>query len=135
MNSDDLINYIKIPKWDRVFRIKDALMAGASIKRICESTKIDRWFIYQIQKICDCEKEIAKYDMKSLPDDLLREAKILGFSDEQIAKIMNEDNNAADLIYERRKAMGLLRVFKMVDTCAAEFEAKTPYFYSTFENK
>jgi carbamoyl-phosphate synthase large subunit len=133
MTSDDLIEYIKIPKWDRIFRIKDALMAGASVKRICESTKIDRWFIYQIQKICDCEKEIAKYHLKTLPDNLLTEAKVLGFSDEQIAKIMNEEN--AELIYERRKAMGLTRVFKMVDTCAAEFEAKTPYFYSTFENK
>ena len=68
-----------------------------------------------------------------MPDDLLREAKILGFSDEQIVKIMNEED--ADSLYERRKTMGLTRVFKMVDTCAAEFEAKTPYFYSTFENK
>ena len=133
MQSDALVEYIKIPKWDRVFRIKDALMSGASIKRICESTKIDRWFIYQIQKICDCEKTIANYDFETLPDDVLKEAKILGFSDEQIMKIMKEEN--ADRIYERRKAMGLTRVFKMVDTCAAEFEAKTPYFYSTFENK
>ena len=132
MHADELIEYIKIPKWDRIFRIKDALMAGASIKRICESTKIDRWFIYQIQKICDCEKEIAKYDLITLPDDLLREAKILGFSDEQIVRIMKVEN--AELIYERRKAMGLTRVFKMVDTCSAEFEAKTPYFYSTFED-
>ena len=133
MHADELIEYIKIPKWDRIFRIKDALMAGASIKRICESTKIDRWFIYQIQKICDCEKLIAQYDLKTLPDDVLKEAKFLGFSDEQIIRIMNEEN--AELIYERRKAMGLTRVFKMVDTCSAEFEAKTPYFYSTFENK
>jgi carbamoyl-phosphate synthase large subunit len=132
MQADDLIEYIKTPKWDRVFRIKDALMAGASIKRIYESTKIDRWFIYQIQKICDCEKEIANYDLKTLPDALLHEAKFLGFSDEQIAKIMKEEN--VEAIYERRKQMGLSRVFKMVDTCAAEFEAKTPYFYSTFEN-
>src|SRR3954447_20485242 len=131
MHADDLIEYIKIPKWDRIFRIKDALMAGASIKRICESTKIDRWFIYQIQKICDCAKQIAKYDLKTLPDDLLREAKSLGFSDEQMIRIMNEEN--AEVIYERRKKMGLTRVFKMVDTCSAEFEAKTPYFYSTFE--
>ena len=133
MKADELIEYIKIPKWDRIFRIKDALMAGASIKRICESTKIDRWFIYQIQKICDCEKQIAQYDLKTLPDDVLTEAKKLGFSDEQIVRIMNEEN--AELIYERRKEMGLTRVFKMVDTCSAEFEAKTPYFYSTFENK
>jgi carbamoyl-phosphate synthase large subunit len=133
MHADDLIEYIKIPKWDRIFRIKDALMAGASIKRICESTKIDRWFIYQIQKICECEKEIAKYDLKSLPDTVLTEAKLLGFSDEQIVRIMKEEN--AELIYERRKTMGLTRVFKMVDTCSAEFEAKTPYFYSTFESR
>jgi len=131
MKADDLIEYIKIPKWDRVFRIKDALMAGASVKRICESTGIDRWFIYQIQKICNCEKEIAQYDFKTLPDELLTEAKHLGFSDEQIVRIMREEN--AETIYERRKAMGLTRVFKMVDTCAAEFAAKTPYFYSTFE--
>ena len=133
MKSDELLEYIKIPKWDRIFRIKDALMAGVSVKRICESTGIDRWFIYQIQKICNCEKEIAKHDFKTLPDELLREAKDLGFSDEQIIRIMKEEN--AEVIYERRKSMGLTRVFKMVDTCAAEFEAKTPYFYSTFEAK
>ena len=133
MKADELIEYIKIPKWDRIFRIKDALMAGASIKRICESTKIDRWFIYQIQKICDCEKKIALYDLQTLPDDVLTEAKFLGFSDEQIVRIMKEED--AEIIYERRKTMGLTRVFKMVDTCSAEFEAKTPYFYSTFENK
>ena len=131
MHADELIEYIKIPKWDRIFRIKDALMAGASIKRICESTGIDRWFIYQIQKICECEKKIAKCDLKTLPDELLTEAKLLGFSDEQIVRIMNEENS--ELVYERRKAMGLTRVYKMVDTCSAEFEAKTPYFYSTFE--
>lgn len=133
MHADELIEYIKTPKWDRIFRIKDALMAGASVKRICESTLIDRWFIYQIQKICDCERAIAKYDVKSLPDDLLTEAKMLGFSDEQIVRIMQEED--ANEIYERRKKMGLTRVYKMVDTCSAEFEAKTPYFYSSFENK
>lgn len=133
MHADDLIEYIKTPKWDRIFRIKDALMAGASIKRICESTGIDRWFIYQIQKICDCENRIAQYDLQTLPDDLLEEAKFLGFSDEQLMRIMKETDTEA--IYNRRKAMGLTRVFKMVDTCSAEFAARTPYFYSTFENK
>ncbi|MEO7523819.1 MAG: carbamoyl-phosphate synthase large subunit [Ferruginibacter sp.] len=131
MRTEELLEYIKIPKWDRIFRIKDALMAGVSVKRICESTMIDRWFIYQIQKICDCEKEIAKYNLETLPDELLREAKVLGFSDEQLSRIMREET--ADDIYERRKKMGLTRVFKMVDTCSAEFEARTPYFYSTFE--
>jgi carbamoyl-phosphate synthase large subunit len=133
MKAEELLEYIKIPKWDRIFRIKDALMAGVSVKSICESTRIDRWFIYQIQKICNCEKEIAKYGLGTLPDELLKDAKFLGFSDEQILRIMKEDNT--DSLYERRKKMGLTRVFKMVDTCSAEFEAKTPYFYSTFENK
>ena len=132
MHADELIEYIKTPKWDRVFRIKDALMAGASVKRICESTGIDRWFIYQIQKICDCEKLVAKYDLKTLPDDLLKEAKRLGFSDIQICRIMNDGTE--EELYDKRKAIGLMRVFKMVDTCSAEFEAKTPYFYSTFES-
>lgn len=131
MHSEELLEYIKTPKWDRIFRIKDALMAGVSVKRICESTRIDRWFIYQIQEICEIEKAIAQYDINTLPDDLLRRAKSHGFSDEQIVRIMKEDD--AERIYEKRKSLGVTRVFKMVDTCAAEFEAKTPYFYSTFE--
>ncbi|HET9055846.1 MAG TPA: carbamoyl-phosphate synthase large subunit [Chitinophagaceae bacterium] len=131
-HADELIEYIKTPKWDRVFRIKDALMAGASIKRICESTGIDRWFIYQIQKICEVEKEVANYDMATLPVDLLKEAKRLGFSDEQICRIMKDGD--VDELYEKRKKLGITRVYKMVDTCSAEFEAKTPYYYSTFEN-
>ncbi len=132
MYSDELIEYLKIPKWDRIFRIKDALMIGVSVKRICESTGIDRWFIYQIQKICNCEKEIVKYDLESLPADLLREAKQLGFGDEQLSRIMKDGSTDEDL-YQKRKSLGINRVFKMVDTCSAEFEAKTPYFYSTFE--
>ena len=133
MYAEELIQYLKVPKWDRIFRIKDALMIGVSVKRICESTGIDRWFIYQIQKICDCEKEIAKYDLENIPNDLLKDAKHLGFSDEQIARIMGEGYSDED-VYAKRKALGLTRVFKMVDTCSAEFEAKTPYFYSTFED-
>ena len=133
MHTDELLDYIKTPKWDRVFRIKDALMAGASVKRICENTRIDRWYIYQIQEICVCEKEIAKYDLQTLPDDLLIRSKHLGFSDEQIARIMREEDS--ERIYERRKEMGLTRVYKMVDTCAAEFESATPYYYSTFEQE
>jgi carbamoyl-phosphate synthase large subunit len=131
-HAEDLIEYIKIPKWDRIFRIKDALMAGVSVKTIVEATKIDRWFIYQIQDIVNMEKELVKHDMKSLPESLLREAKRMGFGDEQICRIMKEDASE-DELYEKRKAWGITRVYKMVDTCSAEFEAKTPYFYSTFE--
>ncbi len=132
MRSDEIVEYLKTPKWDRLFRIKDALMMGVSVKSICEATRIDRWFIYQIQKIVDIEKKIAGYNGKDLPDELLREAKFNGFSDEQICRIINDGTKDED-IYERRKQLGLTRVFKMVDTCAAEFEARTPYFYSSFE--
>jgi carbamoyl-phosphate synthase large subunit len=131
-HAEELIEYIKVPKWDRIFRIKDALMAGVSVKTIVEATKIDRWFIYQIQDIVNMEKELAKHDMKSLPESLLREAKRMGFGDEQICRIMKEDASE-DALYEKRKAWAITRVYKMVDTCSAEFEAKTPYFYSTFE--
>jgi carbamoyl-phosphate synthase large subunit len=131
-HAEELIEYIKVPKWDRIFRIKDALMAGVSVKTIVEATKIDRWFIYQIQDIVNMEKELAKHDMQSLTKELLTEAKRMGFGDEQICRIMKEDASE-DELYEKRKAWGITRVYKMVDTCSAEFEAKTPYFYSTFE--
>jgi carbamoyl-phosphate synthase large subunit len=131
-HAEELIEYIKVPKWDRIFRIKDALMAGVSVKTIVEATKIDRWFIYQIQDIVNMEKELAKHDMQSLTKELLTEAKRMGFGDEQICRIMKEDASE-DELYEKRKAWGITREYKMVDTCSAEFEAKTPYFYSTFE--
>ncbi|HWR32340.1 MAG TPA: carbamoyl-phosphate synthase large subunit, partial [Chitinophagaceae bacterium] len=132
MHADELLEYIKTPKWDRIFRIKDALMAGISVGTISKATNgIDRWFLYEIQKICNIEKEIAKYDLDNLPLELLRKAKVNGFSDEQISRIL-EHGDEED-VYKKRKAAGITRVYKMVDTCSAEFEAKTPYFYSTFE--
>jgi len=132
MHAEELIEYIKIPKWDRIFRIKDALMQGVSVGTISKATRIDRWFINEIQKIVDIEKEIIKYKMATLPIELLKEAKFHGFSDDQISKIMQDGSD--EEIYEKRKAAGITRVYKMVDTCSAEFEAKTPYFYSTFES-
>ena len=133
MQAEALLEYIKTPRWDRIFRIKDALMAGISVSTISKATNgIDRWFLYEIQKICAMEKELANYKFDTLPMDLLKDAKRLGFSDEQICRIMNDGTE--DALYEKRKAAGITRVYKMVDTCAAEFEAKTPYFYSTFEN-
>src|SRR5580765_330306 len=132
MHAEELLEYIKTPKWDRIFRIKDALMAGISVGTISKATNgIDRWFLYEIQKICTIEKELAKYDLDSLPTELLREAKVNGFSDEQISRILQHGDE--EDIYKKRKELGITRVYKMVDTCSAEFEAKTPYFYSTFE--
>ena len=132
MKAEELQEYIKTPKWDRIFRIKDALMLGISVNTIAKATGIDRWFIYEIQKICNIEKELEKYWLEELPLDLLKEAKINGFSDEQIGRILQDGSE--DEVYEKRKAAGITRVYKMVDTCSAEFEARTPYFYSTFED-
>src|SRR4026207_2243149 len=133
MHAEELLEYIKIPKWDRIFRIKDALMAGISVGTISKATNgIDRWFLYEIQKIVNIEKEIAKYDLDTLPMELLTEAKSNGFSDEQISRITQHGDE--EDVYNKRKAAGITRVYKMVDTCSAEFEAKTPYFYSTFED-
>ncbi len=133
MKNEELMEYIKTPKWDRIFRIKDALMQGSTVRSIAAATGIDNWFLYQIRIICDIEKEIAKYNLETLPTETLKEAKKNGFSDMQIAKVL-QGKVSDDEVYEKRKALGITRVYKMVDTCAAEFEAKTPYFYSTFEN-
>jgi carbamoyl-phosphate synthase large subunit len=131
MHAAEIVEYIKIPKWDRIFRIKDALMLGVSVNTISKITGIDRWFIYEIQKICNIEKELENFWLEDLPLDLLKKAKIHGFSDEQIARIIQDGSE--EEVYQKRKAAGITRVYKMVDTCSAEFEAKTPYFYSTFE--
>ena len=133
MKNEELMEYIKVPKWDRIFRIKDALLQGSTVKSIEAATGIDPWFLYQIRIICDIEKKLMTFNLDTLPTELLKEAKQHGFSDMQIAKLLHGDTND-DAVYEKRKSLGITRVYKMVDTCSAEFEAKTPYFYSTFEN-
>jgi carbamoyl-phosphate synthase large subunit len=132
LRAEELIDTLKRPTWDRIFRIKECLAAGVSIKTISDLTHIDKWFLYQIQDIVNLETEIRKYKhLENLPATLLREAKQMGFSDEQIAEQVKDCT--AEEVYEYRKNLDITRVFKMVDTCSAEFEAKTPYFYSTFE--
>jgi len=133
MKNEELMEYIKVPKWDRIFRIKDALMQGSTVRSIAAATGIDNWFLYQIRIICNVEKELMKHSLETITIALMKEAKQHGFSDMQIAKLLTGNTND-DAVYEKRKAWGITRVYKMVDTCSAEFEAKTPYFYSTFEN-
>jgi carbamoyl-phosphate synthase large subunit len=129
---EELLESLKRPTWDRIFRIKEALAAGVSIKTLRELTLIDRWFLYQIQDIVTLENNIrAHKHLENLTYDLLCEAKQMGFSDEQIAELVKDCT--AEEVYEHRKKLGITRVYKMVDTCSAEFEAKTPYYYSTFE--
>ncbi|OJW78587.1 MAG: carbamoyl phosphate synthase large subunit [Bacteroidetes bacterium 46-16] len=132
LRPEELIDTLKRPTWDRIFRIKEALAAGVSIKTIRELTHIDRWFLYQIQDIVNLEKKIKEYKhLEKLPAEIIIEAKQMGFSDEQMADLVKDCT--AEEVYEHRKQMGITRVYKMVDTCSAEFEAKTPYYYSTFE--
>ncbi|MBX6379931.1 MAG: carbamoyl-phosphate synthase large subunit [Thermoflavifilum aggregans] len=131
LKVDQLLEKLKRPTWDRVFRIKDALMLGVSIKTIHQLTYIDPWFLHQIQLIVDMEKKLINYHLHNIPDELLREAKQLGFSDRQLAILLRCDSE--DEVYEKRKKLGITRTYKMVDTCSAEFEARTPYYYSTFD--
>lgn len=131
MKPEELLESIKRPTWDRIFKIKEAIAAGISIKTLREITHIDRWFLYQIQDIVTLENKLKEIKhLESMPADLLRDAKQMGFSDEQIAEFVKDCT--AEEVYEYRKKLGITRVYKMVDTCSAEFEAKTPYFYSTF---
>ena len=132
MRAEELTDSLRRPQWDRIFRIKEALAAGISIKTIREITLIDRWFLYQIQDIVNLENKLKEYKhLDNLPYDLLCEAKQMGFSDDQIAELVKDVT--PEEVYAHRQKLGIKRVFKMVDTCSAEFEAKTPYFYSTFE--
>lgn len=131
MKSDELLEYIKVPKWDRIFRIKDALMQGVTVKTIAAATGIDKWFLHQIVKICEIEKQLAELTLETLTPEIMELAKKNGFSDEQIARILRRSCTEDD-IYALRKTWNITRVYKMVDTCSAEFEAKTPYFYSSF---
>ncbi|MBO9152715.1 carbamoyl-phosphate synthase large subunit [Chitinophaga sp. GCM10012297] len=133
MKSEQLIEKLKRPTWDRIFRIKDALMEGMSVKSIHQATQIDRWFLHQINDIVTLEKQLMEHDLDSVPAAMLKEAKEMGFSDKQLALIFT--NCEEEEVYEKRKALGITRTYKMVDTCSAEFEAKTPYFYSAFDTQ
>ena len=133
MKSEQLLERMKTPTWDRIFRIKDALMEGVSVKHLHQLTYIDKWFLNQINDIVTLEKQLLEHDLDSIPKDLLQDAKKMGFSDMQLVHLLG--NCEEDEVYEKRKSLGITRTFKMVDTCAAEFEAKTPYFYSTFDTQ
>ncbi|SIR47712.1 carbamoyl-phosphate synthase large subunit [Pontibacter lucknowensis] len=131
-NYDDLIYNLKNPSWNRLFCIKDAMRIGIPTSTIQNLTKIDPWFLSQIEEIDMLEKEMEKYTLATLPGELLREAKVKGFADRQIAHILRCLESEVHAV---RMELGIQRVYKMVDTCAAEFEAKTPYFYSTFDGE
>ncbi len=127
-----IISKLTNASWDRVFVIYDAIQAGIPLDRIYDLTKIDMWFLKQYEELHILEKEISKTNIDKIDYDLLLEAKQKGFADRQIAFMLGCLESE---VYKKRDELGIKRVYKLVDTCAAEFPAQTPYYYSTFEEK
>lgn len=128
----DLLYSLEHPSWNRLFHVYDSMKLGISMKTIQNLTKIDPWFLEQIWELIELEKEIEKYNLDTLPAPLLRKAKEKGYADRQIAHLVRCLESE---VHKRRRVLGINRVYKLVDTCAAEFEAKTPYYYSTFDKE
>lgn len=129
-DQQEILYSLEHPSWNRLFHIYDAIKLGIPFKTIQDKTKIDFWFLRQIEELIELEREIEKYRVEDIPKDLLFEAKQKGYADRQIAHLMRCLESE---VYNKREEMGIKRVYKLVDTCAAEFEAQTPYYYSTFE--
>ena len=127
-----IISKLTNASWDRVFVIYDAIQAGIPLDRIYDLTKIDMWFLKQYEELNILEQVISKLDIEKIDYDLLLEAKQKGFADRQIAYMLGCLESE---VYKKRDKLGINRVYKLVDTCAAEFPAQTPYYYSTFEEK
>ena len=127
-----IISKLTNASWDRVFVIYDAIQAGIPLDRIYDLTKIDMWFLKQYEELHILEKEISKTNIDKIDYDLLLEAKQKGFADRQIAFMLGCLESE---VYKKRDELDIKRVYKLVDTCAAEFPAQTPYYYSTFEEK
>ncbi len=133
IKTADILNRLERASDDRIFRVKDALRLGVPAKTVRKLTRIDPWFIKQIKRLVKKEKELMNYNVaEDIPADFFRELKSLGYSDAQIAWVMRLKESE---VTRQRKKLGIRRTYKMVDTCAAEFEAQTPYFYSTFDQE
>ena len=131
-NLEEIMKGLENASWDRLFHVRDALSLGVPVTSVQKATKIDRWFLMQINELVNIELEVKRYSLTNIPTEVLFNAKQKGFSDLQIAYLLGVSE---DEVYEKRKSLGMRRVYKMVDTCAAEFPAQTPYFYSTFEGE
>jgi carbamoyl-phosphate synthase large subunit len=132
-NISDVLKRMEEVSDDRLFRLKDAMKLGVATQTIQNLTRIDPWFLKQIKRLLKYETGLEKYHtIQDVPAEYLRELKEVGYSDLQIARLMHEEE---ENVRAYRKSLNIRRTFKMVDTCAAEFEAKTPYFYSTFDQE
>jgi carbamoyl-phosphate synthase large subunit len=133
-NLDEIMYGLEHPSWNRLFLVKDAMTMGVPMESIRKVTKIDKWFLVQIQELVQLEQELKRYSLNNIPKEFFFTLKQKGFSDVQIAWLLG-NGITEDEVYNRRKEIGIKRVYKMVDTCAAEFPAQTPYYYSTFEDE
>ena len=133
IQTDDILQRLEKVSDDRIYRVKDALRLGVPEKTVHKLTKIDPWFIKQIKKLVQTEERLMRYNVaEDIPADFFRELKNMGYSDAQIAWVLRIKEEE---VTRQRKKLGIKRVYKMVDTCAAEFEAQTPYFYSCFDRE
>ncbi len=123
---------LKEPRWDRTLQIRNAFKIGASVEEVADVTKVDPWFLYQIFELVRIESELERETLNSISDELLRRAKVNGFSDDQIAYLLADDFSEKE-VRRRRKQADITPAFRLVDTCAGEFPAQTPYFYSTYD--
>ncbi|MEC8679709.1 MAG: carbamoyl-phosphate synthase large subunit [Bacteroidota bacterium] len=128
-DQNKLLESLKNPSWNRLFHIYDALKLGLPFNTIHQLTKIDKWFLNQIYELVLLEREAQKFDLDSLPKNILKLMKEKGYADRQIAHLLGCLESE---IFNKRMDLGIKRNYKLVDTCAAEFEAATPYYYSTF---
>lgn len=131
-SHDELLDSLKHPSWNRLFHVYDSFKLGVPFKTIHNLTKIDPWFLNQIEELITLENKIGTYKLDTLPKDLLLEAKKKGYADRQIAHLIDCLESE---VFTKRQDYGIKRTYKLVDTCAAEFDAKTPYYYSTFEEE
>jgi carbamoyl-phosphate synthase large subunit len=132
-NLEEIMHSLEHPSWDRLFHVKDAMSLGVPLESIRKITQIDKWFLVQILELVNLEAELKRYSLNNIPADFFKTLKQKGYADAQIAWLLG--NVTEDEVYDRRKELGINRVYKMVDTCAAEFPAQTPYYYSTFEDE
>ncbi len=133
IRTEDILERLQFASADRVYRIKDALRLGVSSNTVHKLTQMDPWFIRQIKRLVDYEKQLDRFNVpEDIPGDFMLELKQVGYSDAQIAWLMRVDEQA---VTKHRFSLGIRRTYKLVDTCAAEFEAQTPYYYSTFDEE
>jgi carbamoyl-phosphate synthase large subunit len=133
LRTEDILKRLERASDDRIYRVKDALRLGIPSKTVQKITGIDPWYIGQIKRLVDYEERLLRFNVaEDIPKDFFLELKQHGYSDAQIAWVLRIKEEE---VTRQRKKLGIRRVYKMVDTCAAEFEAKTPYFYSTFEGE